>query len=54
MNRVVIISAIILVFAITILLIILLRGQNTWLLKLFSVAALLCLFKQLRKTKKAG
>lgn len=51
MNRAIIISAIILVFVIPILLIILLRGQNTLLLKIFSTAALLCLFKQLLKTK---
>lgn len=51
MNSAIIISAIILVFVIPILLIILLRGQNTLLLKIFSTAALLCLFKQLLKTK---
>ena len=51
MNRAIIISAIILVFVIPILLIILLRGRNTLLLKIFSTAALLCLFKQLLKTK---
>ena len=54
MNRAILISAIILVFVITILLIILLHGQNTLLLKIFSTAALLCLFKQLLKTKKTG
>ena len=50
MNRAILISAIILVFVITILLIILLHGQNTLLLKIFSTATLLCLFKQLLKT----
>ena len=50
MNRAIIISAIILVFVIPILLIILLRGRNTLLLKIFPTAALLCLFKQLLKT----
>ena len=52
MNKAIIIIAIILILVITVLLIILLRGQNTLLLKIFSTAALLCLFKQLLKTKK--